>query len=410
MAMISAQAVLASLIRKKLPSIYRIGTKFETLFQSNPSSRSAGHVHKENLLKNTPAGQVVSFSIVQNQSNRYFSSSPPRFVQLITMAKSTGLVRLALSVMLAMTLLTVCLSMPIGMSKLSSPSDEDSALSSTSAADGGAPTSATSVLSPAVYPTPTAGSADSNSATASTNASASAGADNGSTSASASSSSEADTSSASSSASSSLSADAGSASASASASSSGDVDSVSASASVSSDNNNNGNSTAAASASTSSTAGAETGASAASASVKSLSSADSDSNSTSNAVTGSASPDSSSSSSSSPSFSASPATQNHDGVPPLMQPLAKTTKSENKTISDHQRWPSAVAAATIDGVVFPQTSKHPRVRAGQLSFMIGQKCKEMKENGYWSNVGDGLKKSFTVVPLILEAMVKTARN
>ncbi|KAJ3916039.1 hypothetical protein F5877DRAFT_69388 [Lentinula edodes] len=309
------------------------------------------------------------------------------------MTKSTGLVRLALSVMLAMTLLTVCLSMPI---------------SSTSAADGGAPTSA---LSPAVHPTPTAGSADSNSATASANASASAGADNGSTSASASSSSEADTSSASSSASSSLSADAGSASASASASSSG---SVSASASVSSDNNDNGNSTAAASASTSSTAGAETGPSAAQASVKSLSSADSDSNSTSNAVPGSASPDSSSSSplssSSSPSFSASPATQNHDGVPPLMQPLAKTTKSENKTISDHQRWPSAVAAATIDGVVFPQTSKHPRIRAGQLSFMIGQKCKEMKENGYWSNVGDGLKKSFTVVPLILEAMVKTARN
>ncbi|KAF8826138.1 hypothetical protein HHX47_DHR6000694 [Lentinula edodes] len=326
------------------------------------------------------------------------------------MTKSTGLVRLALSVMLAMTLLTVCLSMPIGMSKLSSPSDEDSALSSTSAADGGAPTSAL----PAVHPTPTAGSADSNSATASANASASAGADNGSTSASASSSSEADTSSASSSASSSLSADAGSASASASASSSGDVDSVSASASVSSANNDNGNSTAAASASTSSTAGAETGSSAASASVKNLSSADSDSNSTSNAVTGSASPDSSSSSSlsssSSPSFSASPATQNHDGVPPLMQPLAKTAKSENKTISDHQRWPSAVAAATIDGVVFPQTSKHPRIRAGQLSFMIGQKCKEMKENGYWSNVGDGLKKSFTVVPLILEAMVKTARN
>lgn len=93
-----------------------------------------------------------------------------------------------------------------------------------------------------------------------------------------------------------------------------------------------------------------------------------------------------------------------------MQPLAQATKSENKTISDHQRWPSAVAAATIDGVVFPQTSKHPRVRAGQLSFMIGQKCKEMKENGYWSNIGDGLQKSFTVVPLILEAMVKTARN
>lgn len=67
-------------------------------------------------------------------------------------------------------------------------------------------------------------------------------------------------------------------------------------------------------------------------------------------------------------------------------------------------------AEAVDKLFFKSTSKHPKDRAGELSKLIGEKCHQMRTKGFWKDFGAGLKKSLSVIPLVIEAIVLTARH
>lgn len=123
-----------------------------------------------------------------------------------------------------------------------------------------------------------------------------------------------------------------------------------------------------------------------------------------------------SASSSESSSSASSSSESSEKGPSGEAGPAKDEKGKGKSEKGGKGKPkhfqdsTTVVADKVDEILFHNTSKHPKHRAGELCKLIGDKCHQMREKGYWKDFGAGLKKSLAIIPLVLEAIVLTARR